>query len=192
MGDLMVDARMEDDSIVFEVCVLIFFAAIVLYWIYSFFPYIKALGSADNIWERTKKHKSVTLSLPSGKQRKFDFHQQYREGGMGVGSCVWDGAIVLSQFLLGPGKDRLKGKKVLIVGAGLGLEAMAAALAGASQVVCSDGDGLLMDLTLENITANMTDEEASPIEVMELLWGEQASQSCTTTVCNSVHPFHKI
>lgn len=90
----------NDDSIVFEVLVLCFFAVVVLYWIWSFIPYIRALGSADNIFERTKKHKNVKLILPDGQEREFAFHQQYREAGMGVGSCLWDGAIILSQYIL--------------------------------------------------------------------------------------------
>ena len=83
-----------------EVIVLCFLGAVVVYWVWSFIPYLRALGSADNIWERTKKHKAVTLTLADGQQREFRFHQQYREAGMGVGSCVWDGAIVLSQYIL--------------------------------------------------------------------------------------------
>lgn len=62
---------------------------------------------------------------------------------------------------------------MLIVGAGLGLEAIAASLAGASEVLCTDGDALLEDLTNENIMANLSKAEASNITVMTLLWGEE-------------------
>ena len=62
---------------------------------------------------------------------------------MGVGSALWDGSVILSEYLMR--ECDIRGKRVLVVGAGLGLEAMAAAIAGAAEVLCTDGDMLLAD-----------------------------------------------
>ena len=55
--------------------------------------------SADNIFERTRKRKVVEIDV-RGHLHRFEFDQQYREAGMGVGSAVWDGSIVLAEYLL--------------------------------------------------------------------------------------------
>ena len=74
--------------------------------------------SADNIFERTRKTKVVQIGTARGNDHRFEFEQAYREGGMGVGSAVWDGSIVLAEFLLEhaghPGSAFcLKGQRVL-------------------------------------------------------------------------------
>ena len=43
--------------------------------------------SADNIFERTRKRKVVEFDV-RGRRHRFEFEQQYREAGMGVGSAV--------------------------------------------------------------------------------------------------------
>ena len=127
---------------------------------------VRSFRSADNIWERSRSSKRATV-----RGREFVFHQQYREAGMGVGSALWDGSVILSEYLMR--ECDIRGKRVLVVGAGLGLEAMAAAIAGAAEVLCTDGDELLLPLTRENIASNLSEEEAKSIEVKALLWGQE-------------------
>jgi hypothetical protein len=142
--------------------------SLVLFFMYSCFQLVQSFESADNIWERSKSEKKCKV-----KGREYVFEQQYREAGMGVGSALWDGAVILSEYVSHPASGcDVRDKRVLIIGAGLGLEAMAAAVGGAKEVCCTDGDPLLLPLTRKNIKANLTDKEAACIEVVELLWGE--------------------
>ena len=95
--------------------------------------------SADNIFERTRKHKVVEFNV-RGDLHRFEFEQQYREAGMGVGSAVWDGSIVLAEYLLDcdtvvatgsepseHSEQSVRGRSVLELGCGLGLVSIAAA-----------------------------------------------------------------
>jgi hypothetical protein len=150
-------------------CLVLLF--VVLHFFYSCYQLVQHLQdeSADNIFERTKSEKKCKV-----RGREFVFEQQYREAGMGVGSALWDGAIILSEYISDPaaGCD-VRDKRVLVIGAGLGLEAMSASICGAKEVCCTDGDPLLLPLTRKNVQNNLTKEEEASIEVVELLWGQE-------------------
>jgi predicted nicotinamide N-methyase len=56
-----------------------------------------------------------------------------------TGLIIWDGALCLAKFVeFALGKDGLRGKAVLELGAGTGLVGLSAALLGASKVVLTD------------------------------------------------------
>jgi len=119
--------------------------------------------SADNIFERTRGEKRVDL----GPGHAYSFVQQYREDGMGVGSALWDGSIVLAEHLIdsapaackaaggGGAALDLAGKRVLELGTGVGLVSIVAARLGASEVVATDGDAALLPLTRRNVARNL-------------------------------------
>ena len=164
------------------------FVSITWFALRSCWNFATHFRSADNIFERTKGEKRVSL----GVGHEYVFKQQYREDGMGVGSALWDGSIVLSEFLIdnapgGTGTLDLAGKRVLELGTGVGLVSIVAARLGAAEVVATDGDAALLPLTRRNIELNLgggkseggrkAEACAANLRVEELLWGDEAQQA---------------
>ena len=76
---------------------------------------------------------------------------------VGLGSALWDGAILLADFLQQRRTQRLatvRGRRVVEVGCGLGLVSTVLALLEAGEVVATDGDTALLPLTRKNIVRN--------------------------------------
>jgi predicted nicotinamide N-methyase len=71
-----------------------------------------------------------------------------------TGAAVWDAAIVLSLFLA-DNSHLVKGKRVLEVGAGLALASVAVAMAGASEVIATDYDEIVLSLARKNLEENV-------------------------------------
>eukprot|EP00947_MAST-08B_sp_MAST-8B-sp1_P002318 g2318.t1 len=115
---------------------------------------------------------------------------------MGLGSALWDGAILMSDFLQQERTQRLlpiRGKHVVEVGCGLGLVSATLALLGAARVCATDGDEALLSLTRKNIVRNLEDAGVTygngtansstssssstgvRVQVEQLLWGDEAA-----------------
>ncbi|KAJ4846830.1 hypothetical protein Tsubulata_004627 [Turnera subulata] len=92
-----------------------------------------------------------------------------------TGSWLWNSALFLSRWLASshPHHIDLQGKKVLELGAGVGLPGLAAARLGASRVVLTDIAPLLPVL-LRNVEVNGLGDR---VEVKELSWGSDESLS---------------
>ena len=87
-----------------------------------------------------------------------------------LGGIIWDGAIVLSNYL--ETCEDLKGKRVIELGAGLGLCGFVSALGcGASEVVVTD-IGEHVELTRQNIQQN---NSTGHMRAEELWWGNDTS-----------------
>ena len=71
--------------------------------------------------------------------------------------------------------DRLhvRGKRVVELGAGLGLVSLLCACAGAARTVCTDGDRSTLERIARNCEVNAR-TLASPIRVSQLVWGREA------------------
>lgn len=71
------------------------------------------------------------------------------EGTYGTGATVWPAAMVLLKYL-----ERnfglISGKRVVDLGSGTGVTSLAAALLGASHVVCTDGEESVVQLAYDN------------------------------------------
>lgn len=65
-------------------------------------------------------------------------------------TCIWPSSQALAAAVLGQGGDLVRGKRVADFGAGLGLAGVAAALAGADEVVFLDREPLALDCCLVN------------------------------------------
>ena len=73
---------------------------------------------------------------------------------LGFGGTAFDAAFVLADYLHRAGVP-LAGRRVVDLGTGTGLVAIAASLLGAAEVVATDGDATLVaDLTARNCAAN--------------------------------------
>ncbi|KDD75700.1 hypothetical protein H632_c543p1 [Helicosporidium sp. ATCC 50920] len=96
---------------------------------------------------------------------------------IGVGACLWDGALVLGGYLCTLPPHRLVGARCIELGAGVGFAGLVAALRGA-QTVLTDIERVL-PLLRENVGANGFPPEARPAlgepsaRVEELEWGSE-------------------
>lgn len=92
-----------------------------------------------------------------------------------TGMAVWLGAEVLTLWLVGKNPDLVKGKRVLEVGAGVGLCGIAVFHLKASKVVLTDGDlDVLTNLryNVEHNIANNRDESTCH----QLIWGKNLQE----------------
>lgn len=106
--------------------------------------------------KRTFLSKNRVFEFPKLKRRRVKIEQEYKKDGAGLGSAVWDGAFVLSDYL--QGAEALQGKCVVEIGCGLGLVSIVAANSGAKRVIATDGDTKLFTMLKRNIINN-TDAE---------------------------------
>ena len=124
--------------------------------------------------------------------------QRWKPGGdggtmLGHGASVFDAAFVLADFLFRangecggdaiPGYPAVAGKRVIELGTGPGLGAVACGLLNAAEVVATDGDAELPELTKVNLVRNLS---ADRVEVQQsararcqcrtaqLMWGDEA------------------
>ncbi|GAB4822736.1 hypothetical protein N2152v2_009782 [Parachlorella kessleri] len=96
---------------------------------------------------------------------------------IGVGACLWDGALVLTAYLASQPRYKYVGMRCIELGAGVGLVGLALAMMGA-QVVITDIEKV-MALLLENLIANGFDPGKGPQPGKgwavgeELEWGKE-------------------
>jgi len=94
-----------------------------------------------------------TVRLPSGRDIVIRQHQRREEERVGTGGVLWEAAIVLADYV-GRGREALAwpGKRVLELGAGTGLAAIALALEGA-EVCATDGNPRVLECARRNVEA---------------------------------------
>jgi len=125
--------------------------------------------------------------LKRGPQRQFSIgehvvimKQRWQPGGdggtaLGFGASVYDAAFVLADHLHRGGVS-LNGKRVVELGTGPGLVAVAAAILGAAEVVATDGDEELLSLTEENLDDNVIriagEDVRGRCRASQLMWGD--------------------
>ncbi|KAH9104248.1 hypothetical protein LEN26_015125 [Aphanomyces euteiches] len=137
--------------------------------------------SSNSEEQRSERpHLPATLPRESGngllglKLRSFGslmIAQNY-ERMQGTGSAVWQAAEALLQMMKLPAyMSMLHGRKVLELGAGTGINSLAAAMLN-SNVVATDGDPDALALIQENIKANQF-QLPKPVSVRPLVWGNQ-------------------
>ena len=68
------------------------------------------------------------------------------EGTYGTGATVWPAAVVLLKYLERHADVLLKDKRIVDLGAGTGITSTAAALLGAKEVICTDGEPNVVQL----------------------------------------------
>ncbi|CAK4371977.1 unnamed protein product [Aphanomyces euteiches] len=137
--------------------------------------------SSNSEEQRSERpHLPATLPRESGngllglKLRSFGslmIAQNY-ERMQGTGSAVWQAAEAMLQMVKLPAyMSMLHGRKVLELGAGTGINSLAAAMLN-SNVVATDGDPDALALIQENIKANQF-QLPKPVSVRPLVWGNQ-------------------
>lgn len=117
------------------------------------------------------------------RRRNFSVHQVQRgevEGTYGTGATVWPAAMVLIKYLernhnndISRNSDNsvtLRGRHVIDLGGGTGIGSIAAALLGASSVVCTDGEESVVRLARDNIiraSHQLSDVKSDPISTVQ-------------------------
>lgn len=105
------------------------------------------------------------------------------------GGTVWDAAIVLATYLVDNAKQLVRGRRVLEVGAGLGLAGLAAAASGASHVHITDFDAAVVANIERNIAANAEEcAEAAVLEarLLDFRWYEKGASSQVHIACRGL------
>ena len=123
---------------------------------------------------------------------KFSVRQVQRgelEGTYGTGATVWPASLVLLKYLERHSSVLLKDKRVVDLGAGTGVTSVAAALLGARECVCTDGEPAVVRLARDNVaeaaselassetaaaaitTGNTVKIGECPVTVQEYWWG---------------------
>jgi SAM-dependent methyltransferase len=90
------------------------------------------------------------------------------EGTYGTGATVWPAAMVLLKYLE-RNPQLVRGKRVVDLGSGTGVTSLAAAILGAANVICTDGEDPVVNLASKNCRAVSTG--GCPIQVQKYWWG---------------------
>eukprot|EP00977_Amphora_coffeiformis_P003862 scaffold768_cov166-Amphora_coffeaeformis.AAC.20 len=116
------------------------------------------------------------------------------DGTYGTGATVWPAAIVLMKYLEKHAENLIRNKRCVDLGSGTGITSIAAALLGAKEVVCTDGEPNVVKLAVDNLervlkgfvkdasvdAENTSDTEKKirgcPLSVQEYWWGSGSIQ----------------
>mmetsp|Transcript_7699 Transcript_7699/g.14478 ORF Transcript_7699/g.14478 Transcript_7699/m.14478 type:complete len:199 (+) Transcript_7699:201-797(+) len=130
-----------------------------------------SVQAGDTIFVESPTEYGVSVTVT---QKRDDLKE------VGVGALVWEGALVLSQHVsrLPPGK--LRGARVVELGAGLGLVGLLAAKRGA-RVTLTDVAALLPSLE-SNSSANQPMPEPGTVEIAELEWGSAGAPAAIEVI----------
>ena len=93
-----------------------------------------------------------------------------------VGGEVWEAALLLGTYLCGEGADRVRGRRICELGAGVGLPGLAALGMGAEEVVLSD----FPPAVLENLRGNAHRNPAADgreARVVQLDWRDSLAET---------------
>ena len=136
---------------------------------------------AGQEYRKTFTQSNRTFSFAPRLPRDVVIHQRYKEKGAGLGSAAWDGSVVLADVLAQSRVDCLdiaslvRGRRVLEIGAGVGLVATVALLLNASAVVATDGDAAVLPLIRKNYEANGVGGSGATAEVLR--WGKAETRA---------------
>jgi len=126
-----------------------------------------------------KEKRLVEYEMDIGDRKIKVFSDPCRRWGGTLGSCLWSAGVALARAL-GNIVPSVEGKRVLEIGAGLGIVGSAASLNGAKHVIVTDLLSML-PLLKKNVAWNLgSDNEDSKWSVCELNWGD--TRNCKTVL----------
>ncbi|KAG1709283.1 hypothetical protein DVH05_019926 [Phytophthora capsici] len=104
--------------------------------------------------------------------------EEVGNSGKGTGLTTWDGSVVLAKYLEHKRREDIAGKRIVELGAGMGLVGISAALLGAKQVILSD-----LDYVVDNLAKNV----AETIK-LEASFGRSIKSDISTRVLDWLSP----
>ncbi|KAL3672819.1 hypothetical protein V7S43_002108 [Phytophthora oleae] len=104
--------------------------------------------------------------------------EEVGNSGKGTGLTTWDGSVVLAKYLEHQRRSDIVGRRIVELGAGTGLVGISAALLGARQVILTD-----LDYVVDNLTKNV----AKTIK-LEASFGRSIESDISTRVLNWFNP----
>mmetsp|Transcript_13511 Transcript_13511/g.21114 ORF Transcript_13511/g.21114 Transcript_13511/m.21114 type:complete len:282 (+) Transcript_13511:602-1447(+) len=113
-------------------------------------------------WQLTVKGKEVKILQEFNEKRKN-------------GMAIYEGNLVLSNYLQSLPESYWKGKKVLELGCGTGFGSVTASLCGAESVTASDRDPNVLNLAKKNLVRNLGDQGS--FKTARVAWG---TPQCTS------------
>ena len=87
------------------------------------------------------------------------------EGTYGTGATVWPAAIVLLKYLERHADTLLRNKRCVDLGSGTGITSAGAALLGAKEIICTDGEPNVVKLATDNIDHIMSEISEAGVDV---------------------------
>lgn len=141
--------------------------------------------------DEEEEDKDVVFNLFAKKTefetQEFNFHGlptikirgEFEETSTSTGLGLWTGSDFMAEFLCDHA-DLVRNKRILELGAGLGLIGMIAYHMGASEVLMTDGDTSVLDNLRYNISENsVRNEEISTertLDCAQLIWGRELDE----------------
>ena len=126
--------------------------------------------SQDAFYPITLQH---AITNNSKEPCSFQVRQVQRgevEGTYGTGATVWPASMVLLKYLEKHACSLLEKKHVVDLGSGTGVTSFAAALLGASHVICTDGEPPVVQLAKDNLQLVKQQLPNDVIVDVELYW----------------------
>ena len=117
------------------------------------------------------------------KKRRVKIKQEYKANGAGLGSAVWDGSFVLSEYMQ---REVDVNKKCIVeVGCGLGLVSVVLGMSGEENfIIATDGDSKLFPLLKKNFEHNLgTKKVNEKIAIQKLKWGNFSEMDLVIDKC---------
>ena len=117
------------------------------------------------------------------KRRRVKIKQEYKANGAGLGSAVWDGSFVLSEYMQ---REVDVNKKCIVeVGCGLGLVSVVLGMSGEENfIIATDGDSKLFPLLKKNFEHNLgTKKVNEKIAIQKLKWGNFSEMDLVIDKC---------
>lgn len=94
-----------------------------------------------------------------------------------TGAAVWNGALALSAYMDGLGREAFAGTRVLELGAGCALCSVVAHSLGAARVVATDGNDALLANAAANLATNRLAQGGGSVGTAELGWGAESARA---------------
>ena len=95
-------------------------------------------------------------------------------GSVSTGASVWNGENVAVKYLEDNlGSEKLRDKKVIELGSGVGLSSIIASILGASEVVITDGNEDVLKLADQNVRNNLDDNIQRKVRTARLRWNTE-------------------
>merc|ERR1712070_179097 len=134
-------------------------------------PFDYAIAGAAG---RSMEHRTFVVG-----GKTITIKQDYKPDGkggtaIGFGANVYNSSFVLAEYVCRHHAETIKGARVVELGCGTGLVSIACGAFGSQEVIATDGDTALLELTAHNISLNGVE---SCVRTHTVMWGDQEAHA---------------